>query len=152
MLGPRNRSLHLAALCCLVVIEPGCYADAYALVGNPKLSVGEGDTGDTDNGDGDGDGSSDSGSADTGTGDESSLDLPDGEHDPQACMTEGLDAPLPCDSQSPSLVFDPVVAWRWEGEGSENSIIVTPLVANFDDDNFDGAIDLCLVLREDGID
>lgn len=77
-----------------------------------------------------------------------SLDLPSDEGEGelgQACSVsdEDLDAPLPCDAQPPSDHLAPVVAWTWTGPGGEDSVLVTPLVANLDDDNLDGVIDLC---------
>src|SRR5690606_17764871 len=37
----------------------------------------------------------------------------------------------------------PVTAWTWTGPAGEDSVVTTPLVANLDDDNGDGFVDLC---------
>lgn len=93
-------------------------------------------------------GSSDQGDDTEGneSGDDS-LDLPpdDGGELGQACAVQDgdLDAPLPCDVPLPSDHLKPVVAWTWTGPGGEDSVLVTPLVGNLDDDNLDGAIDPC---------
>ncbi|MFV8752495.1 FG-GAP repeat domain-containing protein [Nannocystaceae bacterium ST9] len=74
------------------------------------------------------------------------LDLPEGgEALPPACGLHGrsLDGALPCDLPPPSEVIDPVVAWTWTGPEGETSVVVTPLVANFDDDDESGTVDLC---------
>jgi hypothetical protein len=79
-----------------------------------------------------------------------SLDLPNDEEGgasefEQACtvLDEDLDAALPCAAQAPSDHLAPVVAWTWTGPGGEDSVLVTPLVGNLDDDNLDGEIDPC---------
>jgi hypothetical protein len=61
----------------------------------------------------------------------------------ERCLVTQLDAPLPCDLGPTSKVIEPTIAWTWTGPNGEDSVLVTPLVANLDDDNFDGAIDLC---------
>jgi len=49
-----------------------------------------------------------------------------------------------CKKTAPPDSFEPEVQWTWAGgAGGENSVIVTPLVANLTDDNDDGEIDLC---------
>jgi hypothetical protein len=96
------------------------------------------DTGDGTHGDGDeldelGDGN-----------EEPSLDLGDGQGlAEQSCEVTQLDAPLPCDRGPTSKVIEPTIAWSWIGPNGEDSVLVTPLVANLDDNNNDGAIDLC---------
>ncbi|KIG15500.1 Hemolysin-related protein RbmC [Enhygromyxa salina] len=97
------------------------------------------DSGGETNGDGDGD--------DPGEGDTADLDLPD---DPAlvpspACTIDPaqLDGALPCGLEPPSDVIAPVTAWTWTGHDGEDSVLVTPLVANLDDDNGDGFVDLC---------
>lgn len=73
-----------------------------------------------------------------------SLDLGDGEGlAEQSCLVTDHDAPLPCDLGPTSDVIDPIIAWTWTGPLGEDSVLVTPLVANLDDDNFDGLINLC---------
>lgn len=54
-----------------------------------------------------------------------------------------LDAPLPCDMPYAAVSLEPEVQWTWSGNGFEDSVVTTPLVANLDDDNGDGFIDLC---------
>ncbi|PRQ05017.1 FG-GAP repeat domain-containing protein [Enhygromyxa salina] len=85
---------------------------------------------------------------DGGTSGSPSLDLPDPGDDEfvaQACVVPDshLDAPLPCEVGPTSVDMHPVVAWKWTGPAGEDSVIVTPLVGNFDDDNADGLVDLC---------
>lgn len=115
----------------------GCSIDGLAIWADPGLADDESSEGDSDDGD---DGIE-------GNDDESSLlDLPEGEGEQQAaCMvTKGqLDAALPCDAAPTSTTLAPVVAWTWTGPSLEDSVIVTPLVANLDDDNANGAVDLC---------
>jgi len=47
-----------------------------------------------------------------------------------------------CGTKAPPDSFEPAVQWAWTSPDDKYSI-VTPLVANFTDDNGDGAIDLC---------
>lgn len=54
-----------------------------------------------------------------------------------------LDGHLPCLLDPPSEVIAPTTAWTWTGPGGEDSVLTTPLVANLDDDNGDGFVDLC---------
>jgi hypothetical protein len=76
-----------------------------------------------------------------------SLDLPNGDGIElgQACevLDEELDAAPPCDAQRTSDHLAPVVAWTWTGPGGEDSVLVTPLVGNLDDDNLDGVSNPC---------
>lgn len=75
---------------------------------------------------------------------EPSLDLGDEQAlADQSCEVTLLDAPLPCGWGPISTVIEPTIAWSWIGPNGEDSVLVTPLVANLDDDNNDGAIDLC---------
>lgn len=78
---------------------------------------------------------------------ETPSDLPD---DPQptpapscSLAPEQLDGALPCELEPPSSSIAPVVAWTWTGPAGEDSVLVTPLVANLDDDNLDGFVDVC---------
>ena len=48
-----------------------------------------------------------------------------------------------CSQQAPPGSFTPDTQWTWAGSGSEVFSIVTPLVANMNDDNADGTIDMC---------
>lgn len=54
------------------------------------------------------------------------------------------DAPPPCDDEdeAPPDSFDPVVQWSWTDPGGAGSL-VSVLVANFDDDDLNGEVDLC---------
>ncbi len=126
-----------AALGCTLALG-GCSVDVHVIL--PGLGTGLGgdetlgDSGE-ELGDGDGDGIDDTdGTLDFGDGDELAE---------QSCKVVELDAPLPCELGPTSNVIDPVVAWTWTGPNGEDSVLVTPLVANIDDDNGDGAIDLC---------
>jgi hypothetical protein len=56
---------------------------------------------------------------------------------------DALDGLLPCELPPPSAVIAPVVAWTWTGPAGEDSVLATPLVANLDDDNDDGFVDVC---------
>ncbi len=47
-----------------------------------------------------------------------------------------------CGKKAPPDSFEPDIQWTWTAPGDVYSI-VTPLVANFTDDNNDGVIDLC---------
>jgi hypothetical protein len=128
----------------LATVLGGCTIDGIAIL--PGLDTGdvadESDSSDSlDQGD-DGE-DNDQGS------DDDSLDLPNDDEGAaelgQACkvLDEDLDAALPCDARAPSDQLNPVIAWTWTGPSGEDSVLVTPLVGNLDDDNFDGAIDLC---------
>ncbi len=82
-------------------------------------------------------------------GDESSGfgDLPaDPQPEPQAlCQVpaDAIDGHLPCLLDPPSDLIAPTTAWTWTGPAGEDSVLTTPLVANLDDDNGDGFVDLC---------
>lgn len=52
------------------------------------------------------------------------------------------DAVPDCTESAPANAFSPEVQWTWSAPMGQGSL-VTPLVANFTDDNADGAIDLC---------
>lgn len=54
-----------------------------------------------------------------------------------------IDGPLPCELPAPSAAIDAVVEWSWMGPAGETSVVVTPLVVNFDDDDDSGEVDLC---------
>jgi hypothetical protein len=57
-------------------------------------------------------------------------------------VVDDMDAVGDCTEQSPPDSFEPDVQWTWTGPAGEISI-VPALVANFTDDNADGATDLC---------
>jgi hypothetical protein len=94
-------------------------------------------------------GADDGGGVDTGTSEGMRLDTPGGDGDgdggPVSCTVtpdEG-DAPPPCIDSAPADSFSPDVQWAWSPTTSDTSSVVTPLVINLDDDNMDGAVDLC---------
>ncbi len=91
--------------------------------------------------------SSGTGASSTGTGGEGGLILAGGhggnvEVDPCKVVEGEGDAPPPCDDIAPSDSFSPEVQWTWTAPGAMGSLATT-LAANFDDDNLDGATDLC---------
>jgi len=123
-----SRILPLALLAC-----SACYVDAY-----PVVVLGDGD--DT--------GGFETSAGETGDGDPSPP--PDIPEDPipvpiEQCTVDpvSLDGPLPCELPESSDEFAPVIARLWHGDGAETSIVTTPLVANLDDDNGDGHVDVC---------
>ena len=126
----RSRILSLTLLACTA-----CYVDAWAVIAI--------DNDDAASSDGE-----DEGDETTSTSEGDPLpDIP-GEPLPEQapeCMvdTYSLDGPLPCELAEPSESLDPIVARLWPGVGAETSIVVTPLVANLDDDNNDGHVDVC---------
>ena len=133
----------VAALGCIAVIgASGCTVDVHVILpGNGDVAEDESSStslGDSDDAIGDGDGDGDSLPTDG-----SALDLGDDELAELACEVAKLDAPLPCDRGMVSATINPTIAWTWTGPGGEDSVVVTPLVANLDDDNRDGLIDLC---------
>lgn len=54
-----------------------------------------------------------------------------------------LDGHLPCLLEPTSATISPSIAWTWTGPNGEDSVLTTPLLANLDDDNQDGFVDLC---------
>jgi hypothetical protein len=63
---------------------------------------------------------------------------------PLQCKVVGEDAPVPCVEKAPPDSFAPEVQWAWEDPVQPgNRCGLTPVVANFTDDNGDGEIDLC---------
>ncbi len=62
---------------------------------------------------------------------------------PSCKVEDDMNAPGACDTKAPPGSFEPEIQWSWAGGPDEHQSIVTPLVANFNDDNGDGAIDLC---------
>lgn len=134
-------SLQLTLAAALASGALACVADGYALlpIGDEAGEDGEDDVGtegpSTDTGE------------DTGDTGEPPSDLPD-EPDPEptaACQVPAgeIEGPLPCELEPPSDLIAPITGWVWSGVGNENSIVTTPLIANFSDDNDDGFIDLC---------
>lgn len=124
----------------------GCTIDGVAILPGfePNDFGDESDDGEDNDTEGNGSGN-DSGN-DSGD-DGENLDMPseDGEALGQACeVLDGeLDAALPCGAEPPSQHLAPMVAWTWMGPGGEDSVLVTPLVGNLDDDNYDDAINPC---------
>jgi hypothetical protein len=70
---------------------------------------------------------------------------------PSACKVNddvSGDALPPCTDKAPADAFAPEVQWSWTGPPASPSAFITgsfatPLVGNFNDDNNDGAVDLC---------
>jgi len=116
----------------------GCSCEAGTSPGGGG-SGGSGDGGTTSNNGGGGAGGS-TGSFETGgSGGNGPVDI---------CKVNenDLDTPPPCKKSAPADAFDPVVQWEWSppsNGGLFSGSLTTPLVGNFNDDNADGAIDLC---------
>jgi len=66
-----------------------------------------------------------------------------GEPVPSCKVIDDMDAMGACKTEAPSDSFEPAIQWSFLGPDGLVESIVTPLVANFTDDNGDGAIDLC---------
>jgi hypothetical protein len=58
-------------------------------------------------------------------------------------VTDDMNAVGDCKITAPPDSFEPAVQWSFAGMGAENQAIASPLVANTNDDNGDGSIDLC---------
>jgi hypothetical protein len=134
-----------ATLCSLLItplLIAGCSVAGHAILGA------EANEDSTSGLDSESDVSTDTGDGAT-SGEMPHLDLgnePAPDLEPSAVCSVGpeqLDGPLPCELQAPSDVIAPVTAWTWTGPDGEDSVLVTPLVANLDDDNDDGFVDLC---------
>lgn len=132
----KARSIFVGTFAVLMVA--GCTADGVALLPGPDY----GEDGGQDAGEDEAD-DTDGGEVDEGF--DELLDLGGGgEARALTCqLQDELDAALPCDRPPTTTTLAPVVAWSWTGPDGEDSVLVTPLVANLDDDNLDGAIDLC---------
>jgi hypothetical protein len=137
------RSVWFAALgCAWLSGVSGCTVDVHVILPGIGSDAGDTTTEGTSLGDSGGDG--DEGSEPLLPDDGAALDFgSDPELSERVCQVAQLDAPLPCNRATTSAVIEPKVAWTWTGPNGEDSVIVTPLVANLDDDNHDGAIDLC---------
>jgi hypothetical protein len=116
---------------CLSLALTACTIDGYAILVAEESSGDESDSG--------------AATSEGEPGDES--DLP---NDPEplpapSCSVapDKLDGLLPCELAPPSAAINPVVAWTWTGPAGEDSVLATPLVANLDDDNGDGFVDVC---------
>lgn len=59
------------------------------------------------------------------------------------CKVQDQDGLGICSDKILSKMFEPIVEWEWWGQGEYIQSFVTPLVANFTDDNADGEVDLC---------
>ncbi len=109
--------------------------------GQPGAGGGGGDTTTDTNGDGDGDGDGDPDTKfdvlETGDGGGG------GNPGPSCKVVDDMDAVGECEMQAPPDSFEPDIQWKWDGQDGETNSVVTPLVANFTDDNDDGEIDLC---------
>jgi hypothetical protein len=132
---PTMTRLFAALGCAWCFGVSGCTVDVHVILPGVGSDAGDATTADPSPDDTGGDGDGDEGAEPL---------LPDdGEIRDRACTVTHLDAPLPCDRVATSDVIAPKVAWTWTGPAGEDSVIVTPLVANLDDDNHDGAVDLC---------
>jgi hypothetical protein len=119
---------------CLSLVLTACTIDGHAIVAGDEESSGTSSSGPS---------SDEAEGEETGT----ELDLPS---DPEALPAptcslapNELDGLLPCELAPPSAAIAPVVAWTWTGPAGEDSVLATPLVANLDDDNGDGFVDVC---------
>ncbi|WP_153258334.1 FG-GAP repeat domain-containing protein [Enhygromyxa salina] len=102
------------------------------------------DQGDGDGDPGDGDGDGDPGDGDGGTKFDMSS-LPDSDDGPpiDACkVVDNMNAVGECEQSAPPDAFEPALQWSFTDEAEPYSY-VTPLVANFTDDDNNGEIDLC---------
>ena len=118
----------------------GCTIDGIAIVANEEESDGSEESSSEPN-----DESASDGADLTDSTGES--DLPS-DPDPQPAATcslapDDLDGLLPCELPPPSDTIEPIIAWTWTGPAGEDSVLATPLVANLDDDNGDGFVDVC---------
>jgi hypothetical protein len=129
--------LGLASWLVLVGASTACTIEIPAIL--PPYELGDDESGDEFDDEAD----DDLGDADDDQG--GLLDMADGGEAQHACEVQSdmLDGLLPCNLPPPSRSLDPVVAWTWTGPEGETSVVVTPLVANFDDDDENGSIDLC---------
>ncbi|PRQ07788.1 FG-GAP repeat domain-containing protein [Enhygromyxa salina] len=117
----------------------------------PDTSSGEGNTaeqgdgdGDTGPGDGDGDGDGDPGDGD-GEPIKFDMSLPDtsDQPPPDLCkVVDDMNAVGECEESAPPDAFVPELQWAFT-DNAEPYSYVTPLVANFTDDDDNGEIDLC---------
>ncbi len=63
---------------------------------------------------------------------------------PPTCeVVDDMNAVGDCSETAPPDSFEPDVQWEWLGDGAEQYVVVTPLVANLTDDDGNGSIDLC---------
>jgi hypothetical protein len=109
---------------------------------------GDGDPGDGDPGDGDGDPGDGDGDPGDGDGDGIKFDmapLPDSGDGPpvDSCkVIDDMNAVGQCEESAPPDAFEPQLQWAFTDQAEPYSY-VTPLVANFTDDDQNGEIDLC---------
>jgi hypothetical protein len=138
-----------------MVALPACTQDATAGHDGFGTSSGTADDSGADDGDGSGtddggadDGSSDDGSdggSDTDDGgikfDTPVADISGGTED--ICEVGDMDAVPECEEEAPPDSFTEAIQWTWPGENEFTQAIVTPLVANLNDDDDSGDVDLC---------
>ncbi|MCA9708714.1 MAG: hypothetical protein KDK70_22890, partial [Myxococcales bacterium] len=147
----RSRRLAVAGLLVAACPDPGEDPDATS---SPTFPTTLGPTGPGTGSTGDPTGGSGSGSAD-------STATSEAESGPSVVFDVGgrTDVPLPlppscevvddmnavgdCQQTAPPDSFQPDVQWEWLGDGAEQYVVVTPLVANLTDDDGNGSIDLC---------
>jgi hypothetical protein len=133
------------AVTCSLAVPCGCGGDGGSAAedGDADASDASGtETGvsgtETASGDGDADGDGakfDVGDDGTGTSDTDGM--------PSCKVIDDMDAIPECDMKAPPDSFEPQVQWSWPGQDGYTSSFVTPLVANFTDDDDNGEIDLC---------
>jgi outer membrane protein assembly factor BamB len=141
--SPGSSMPHAIGFACMLALTSvlgGCTIDGVAIL--PGFEPNE-------FGDESGEGEDDDGTQgnDSSNGDDDGLELPgdDGGEAELACevLVGELDAALPCGVEPPSDHLAPKVAWTWTGPDGEDSVLVTPLVGNLDDDTYDDAINPC---------
>ncbi|MFV8752494.1 FG-GAP repeat domain-containing protein [Nannocystaceae bacterium ST9] len=125
---------HLAAGL-IVASTAGCTIEIPAIVegGDEATELDEGSEGEDESGD-------------ASTGEAPLLDMAQGEPMPTPyCQipANALDGLPVCAAPEISEVLAPTIGWTWTGPGDETSVLLTPLVANLDDDDGDGFVDLC---------
>jgi hypothetical protein len=141
-----------STLVVLLALPAACHSDVE--VGNASLSGGSGESGASGGVSETVSASSSPGtnvatSVDSGGSDGAIFDVGGAETGPDSgtpgscTVDDDLDGTAPCTGKAPPDSFSPAVQWSWAGDGEYLYSIVTPLVANLDDDNGDGAIDLC---------
>lgn len=140
-------SIAVALGCLLAISATACTVDVRVILPGIGTGLPSDDTGDDESetgNDDDGDDEQAPSDDELGGDEAAALDLGNQEDlvGPSCKVTE-LDGPLPCDRGPTSKVLVPTVGWTWTGPNGEDSILVTPLVANLTDDNKDGVVDLC---------
>ncbi|MBK6923110.1 MAG: VCBS repeat-containing protein [Deltaproteobacteria bacterium] len=73
------------------------------------------------------------------------LGVPDGPDGPVVCELgeDELDVPPSCMNEAPAGSFDATLEWAWHGHDGDTHAVATALVAQTNDDDGNGQIDLC---------